>query len=169
MRDPKTTESSRQTRYLFEQVFQRREAPIARRAAPGRRQAQENAAAPPGDPEGLYIISVAAKMLAMHPQTLRKYERAGLVRPSRTVGMLRLYSNADITRLRIIKHLVDELRLNLAGVETVLHLVERLGSFPSRVAPLSGSRQVAAALERELDSIFEMLQGRGGQPQERAR
>ena len=119
--------------------------------------------------EGVYIISVAAKMLSMHPQTLRKYERTGLVRPSRTVGMLRLYSNTDITRLRIIKHLVDELRLNLAGVETVLHMVERLGSFPSRVAPLSGSRRVAAALERELDSIFEMLQGRVAPPKERAK
>ena len=166
MRDPKATDASRQTQYLFEQAFQRREAPLARRAAPS--QEQENAPEPSGEPEGLYIISVAAKMLSMHPQTLRKYERAGLVRPSRTVGMLRLYSNTDITRLRIIKHLVDELRLNLAGVETVLHMVERLGSFPSRVAPLSGSRRVAAALERELDSIFEMLQGRVAPPEERA-
>ena len=158
MRDPRSTESSRQTRYLFEQVFQRRGAPAARRPAPERPPRQDDA--PPDVPEGLYIISVAAKMLSMHPQTLRKYERAGLVRPSRTVGMLRLYSNDDIVRLRIIKHLVDELRLNLAGVVTVLQLVERLGSFPSRVAPLSGARQVAAALERELDSIFDMLQGR---------
>ncbi|MCE2470055.1 MAG: MerR family transcriptional regulator [Dehalococcoidia bacterium] len=169
MRDPKATDASRQTQYLFEQAFQRREAPLARRAAPRQPQEQENAPEPSGEPEGLYIISVAAKMLSMHPQTLRKYERAGLVRPSRTVGMLRLYSNTDITRLRIIKHLVDELRLNLAGVETVLHMVERLGSFPSRVAPLSGSRRVAAALERELDSIFEMLQGRVAPPEERAK
>ncbi|MDE2765693.1 MAG: MerR family transcriptional regulator [Chloroflexota bacterium] len=167
MRDPKATDASRQTRYLFEQVFQRRDAPIARRPSPARQAQRDDA--PPYTPEGVYIISVAAKMLSMHPQTLRKYERAGLVRPSRTVGMLRLYSNDDIIRLRIIKHLVDELRLNLAGVETVLQLVERLGSFPSRVAPLSGARQVAAALERELDSIFEMLQGRGGPPGERAR
>ena len=64
---------------------------------------------------------------------------------------------------------MDELRLNLAGVETVLHLVERVGSFPARVAPLSGSRQVAAALERELEFIFEMLQGRVAPPQERGR
>ena len=162
MRDPKATGTSRQTRLLFQQVFQRREAPIARR--PVSQEQEEDAV--PGQPEGLYIISVAAKMLSMHPQTLRKYERAGLVRPSRTLGMLRLYSNEDITRLRIIKHLVDELRLNLAGVETVMHLVERLGSFPSRVALLSGSRQVAAALERELESIFEMLQGRVAPSQE---
>ena len=56
--------------------------------------------------EGIYVISVAARLLQMHPQTLRKYERAGLVRPSRTVGMLRLYSEEDIVRLRLIKHLV---------------------------------------------------------------
>ena len=55
---------------------------------------------------GLYIISVAARLLEMHPQTLRKYERVGLVRPSRTLGMLRLYSQEDIARLRVIKHLV---------------------------------------------------------------
>ena len=52
--------------------------------------------------EGIYVISVAARLLKMHPQTLRKYERAGLVRPSRTVGMLRLYSEEDIVRLRLI-------------------------------------------------------------------
>jgi hypothetical protein len=62
--------------------------------------------------QGLYIISVAARILSMHPQTLRKYERVGLVRPSRTVGMLRLYSEEDIAKLRMIKDLVDELRLN---------------------------------------------------------
>ena len=54
--------------------------------------------------DGLYVISVAARRLEMHPQTLRKYERAGLVRPARTVGRLRLYSEEDIVRLRLIKH-----------------------------------------------------------------
>ena len=53
----------------------------------------------PEDMDGVYIISVAARILEMHPQTLRKYERAGLVKPSRTVGMLRLYSEVDIARL----------------------------------------------------------------------
>ena len=56
--------------------------------------------------EGVYVISVASKMLSMHPQTLRKYERVGLVRPSRTDGMLRLYSQDDIARLKLIKYLV---------------------------------------------------------------
>ena len=76
--------------------------------------------------QGLYIISVAARILHMHPQTLRKYERVGLVRPSRTAGMLRLYSERDIAKLRMIKHLVDEMRLNLAGVELALSVFERL-------------------------------------------
>ena len=75
---------------------------------------------------GLYVISVAARLLQMHPQTLRKYERAGLVRPSRTVGMLRLYSEEDIVRLRLIKHLVGEMGLNLAGVEVALAMFNQM-------------------------------------------
>ena len=72
---------------------------------------------------GVYIISVAARLLEMHPQTLRKYERVGLVQPSRTGGHLRLYSNDDLLRLRVIRRLVEELGLNLAGVGLVLDLV----------------------------------------------
>jgi MerR family transcriptional regulator/heat shock protein HspR len=75
---------------------------------------------------GVYIISVAARLLEMHPQTLRKYERVGLVQPSRTGGQLRLYSNDDLLRLRVIRRLVDELGLNLAGVRLVLDLVDPL-------------------------------------------
>ena len=76
--------------------------------------------------DGLYVISVAARLLEMHPQTLRKYERAGLVRPSRTVGMLRLYSEEDIVRLRLIKHLVGDLGLNIAGVELALGMFNQM-------------------------------------------
>ena len=76
--------------------------------------------------DGLYVISVAARMLEMHPQTLRKYERAGLVQPSRTVGMLRLYSEEDIIKLRLIKHLVGDLGLNLAGVEMALGIFQQI-------------------------------------------
>ena len=75
---------------------------------------------------GVYIISVAARLIEMHPQTLRKYDRAGLVRPSRTVGMLRLYSDADLVKLRIIKRLVDHYGINLAGVSLILDLIEIL-------------------------------------------
>ena len=75
---------------------------------------------------GAYVISVAARLLHMHPQTLRKYERIGLIMPSRTGGMLRLYSEHDIVRLRLIKHLIEELGLNLAGVQLALGLFTRL-------------------------------------------
>ena len=75
---------------------------------------------------GVYIISVAARLLEMHPQTLRKYDRAGLVRPTRTGGMLRLYSDEDLERLRVIRRLVDDLGMNLAGVGFVLEMVRRI-------------------------------------------
>jgi len=75
---------------------------------------------------GVYIISVAARLLEMHPQTLRKYDRAGLVRPTRTGGMLRLYSNEDLERLRVIRRLVDDLGMNLAGVGFALEMVRRI-------------------------------------------
>ena len=79
-----------------------------------------------GDIVGVYIISVAARLMEMHPQTLRKYDRAGLVSPSRTVGMLRLYSDADLIKLRIIKRLVENYGINLAGVSLILDLIEIL-------------------------------------------
>tara|TARA_Y100000994_G_C15645867_1_gene423243 strand:+ start:136 stop:639 length:504 start_codon:yes stop_codon:yes gene_type:complete len=81
---------------------------------------------PKEDSEGLYIISVAAKILAMHPQTLRKYERAGLISPSRTIGMLRLYSMQDINKIRLIRYLVDDIGMNLSGVGFILNTFEEL-------------------------------------------
>jgi MerR family transcriptional regulator, heat shock protein HspR len=73
-----------------------------------------------------YMISVAADLVGMHPQTLRIYEQKGLVRPKRTAGNTRLYSDADIDRLRLIQRLTSELGLNLAGVERVLRLEDEL-------------------------------------------
>jgi len=76
-----------------------------------------------------YMISVAADIVGMHPQTLRIYESKGLIRPKRTAGNTRLYSEADIERLRLIQQLTNDLGLNLAGVEQVMHLqdeVERM-------------------------------------------
>jgi len=108
--------------------------------------------------EGLFIISVAARMLAMHPQTLRKYERVGLVNPSRTIGMLRLYSQTDIAKLRMIKHLVENVGLNLAGVELVITLVERLLVLR---ASLERSPTIQRrSIREELDKILHMLQFR---------
>ena len=74
----------------------------------------------------IYMISVAAALVGMHPQTLRMYETKGLVRPERTPGGTRLYSEADIERLRIVQRLTSELGLNLAGVELVLRLEDEL-------------------------------------------
>ena len=76
-----------------------------------------------------YMISVAADLVGMHPQTLRIYESKGLIRPKRTAGNTRLYSEADIERLRLIQQLTSDLGLNLAGVEQVMQLqdeVERM-------------------------------------------
>ena len=72
--------------------------------------------------EPLYVISVASRLLQLHPQTLRKYEREGFVAPSRTTGNLRLYSSEDIDRLRQVKALVEERGINLAGVQLALQL-----------------------------------------------
>ena len=78
------------------------------------------------DDRPIYMISVAADLVGVHPQTLRMYEAKGLVRPGRTPGGTRLYSEADIERLRIIQRLTTELGLNLAGVELVLRLEDEL-------------------------------------------
>ena len=80
-----------------------------------------------------YMISVAAEVVGMHPQTLRMYEAKGLVRPKRTAGNTRLYSEADLERLRLIQRLTTELRLNLAGVEHVLRLEDELRRMRSRM------------------------------------
>jgi MerR family transcriptional regulator, heat shock protein HspR len=80
-----------------------------------------------------YMISVAADLVGMHPQTLRIYESKGLLRPSRTPGGTRLYSEADLERLRLIQRLTSELGLNLAGVETVMRLEDELKRLRSRL------------------------------------
>jgi MerR family transcriptional regulator, heat shock protein HspR len=74
----------------------------------------------------IYMISIAAELVGVHPQTLRQYEDKGLVRPKRTPGGTRLYSEADVERLRIIQRLTTEVGLNLAGVELVLRLEDEL-------------------------------------------
>ena len=106
--------------------------------------------------QGVYIISVASRMLDMHPQTLRKYERIGLVTPSRTHGMLRLYSAEDIARLRLIKHLVGELRLNLAGVQLALGLFNRLMTMRAQVRVREG-KALKSYLDENIDEMLEIL------------
>jgi MerR family transcriptional regulator/heat shock protein HspR len=80
-----------------------------------------------------YMISIAAEIVGMHPQTLRMYEAKGLVCPRRTPGNTRLYSDADLERLRLIQRLTGELGLNLAGVETVLRLEDEMRDEVARV------------------------------------
>jgi MerR family transcriptional regulator/heat shock protein HspR len=80
-----------------------------------------------------YMISVAADLVGMHPQTLRIYEAKGLVRPGRTPGGTRLYSELDLERLRVIQRLTTELGLNLAGVEHVLRLEDELSRLRRRM------------------------------------
>ena len=94
----------------------------------------------------------------MHPQTLRKYERFGLLNPSRTVGMLRLYSEEDLARLRLIKHLVGDLGLNLAGVQLVLGLFNRLLKIRLGVDRLEGDA-LKLFLEKQVDDLLGQLQG----------
>ena len=109
------------------------------------------------DPE-LYFISMAARMLGMHPQTLRKYERLGLVRPSRTIGSMRLYSRPELERLKVIKRLVDDAGINLAGIQRLLSIAEAV----QRIHPLMRDEALAARdgrrrLAQELDELSRLL------------
>lgn len=78
---------------------------------------------------GVYVISVAARMARMHPQTLRKYERHGFVTPNRTPGSQRLYSDIDVNRLLVAKRLIDEFGLNLNGVRLILEILDVINAW----------------------------------------
>jgi len=108
--------------------------------------------------QDLYFISMAADMLGMHPQTLRKYERLGLIQPTRTIGSMRLYSSEQLERIRLIRHLVDEGGINLAGVQRLLSIVEVM----QRIRPLmdegalntgAGRRQLVNEMRRLNDAL----------------
>jgi MerR family transcriptional regulator/heat shock protein HspR len=108
--------------------------------------------------QDLFFISVAAEMLDMHPQTLRKYERLGLIQPSRTVGSMRLYSRQELERARLIKRLVEDLGINLAGVQRLLDIA----AVMQRIRPLmdesalstgAGRRQLLAEMRRLNEAI----------------
>ena len=110
--------------------------------------------------QDLFFISMAAEMLGMHPQTLRKYERLGLIQPTRTIGSMRLYSREELERLRLIKHLVDELGINLAGVQRLLSIAD----VAQRLRPLvrEGRRSARPSdihkqLSQEVDALFRLL------------
>lgn len=91
--------------------------------------------------EPCYVISVAARMVGMHAQSLRNYERIGLIRPSRSRGRVRYYSQSDIERLRNIQRMINDLGVNLAGVEVIMNMKETM-----------------ARMEREIERLREELQ-----------
>lgn len=109
--------------------------------------------------EPVFVISVAARLLEMHPQTLRKYEREGLIAPSRTTGNLRLYSDRDIERLRQVKYLVEERGLNLAGVQLALELTRRLRDGRERTTRdlVAGRAADVPAIIEEFDRLLAVL------------
>ena len=107
--------------------------------------------------EGVYIISVAARILEMHPQTLRKYERLGLIQPQRTNGMLRLYSQDDISKILLIRHLMENLGLNLAGVEFALALVANLGTLRRRLRSVASNDDVKKFIDDEFSEVFKSM------------
>jgi MerR family transcriptional regulator/heat shock protein HspR len=99
--------------------------------------------------QDLIFISVAARMLGMHPQTLRKYERLGLVQPTRTVGSMRLYSRDELQRIKLIKRLVDDAGINLAGVQRLLSIAD----IVRRMRPMVRERRIS----HELDELLRTL------------
>lgn len=106
--------------------------------------------------EPVFIISVAARLLEMHPQTLRKYEREGLIAPSRTTGNLRLYSDEDLDRLRQVKFLVNERGLNLAGVQLILELTRHMQALQAQLAGAATSEE-NPTLERASEDLAALL------------
>lgn len=114
------------------------------------------------DDEPCYIISVAAKLVNLHPQTLRYYERLGLVQPTRSSGNVRLYSPRDISRLRKIVRLTDELGLNLAGVEVIMRMSERMRELQRQM------EMMQTEFEMEIERLRSLLrQARASSPHER--
>jgi MerR family transcriptional regulator/heat shock protein HspR len=101
----------------------------------------------------LYFISMAARLLDMHPQTLRKYERLGLVRPTRTVGSMRVYSHEELERLRLIKRLVEEEGVNLAGVNRLLSVAEAVQRLRPLMQENAGRPEVKKRIAQEIERI----------------
>lgn len=90
----------------------------------------------PNDEDPCYVISVAARMVGVQTYTLRYYEKIGIMEPSRSKGNIRLYSDRDIAHLRRVKTLMDDLGVNLAGVEVIMHMTQRLIELQRRMAEL---------------------------------
>lgn len=112
--------------------------------------------------EPLYLISVVAKVLSIHPQTLRQYEKEGLLEPSRTDGRMRLYSQRDVDRVKMILRLTRDLGVNLAGVDVILKLKNQIEEFESTINELrqqldqstGSSKKALVKHESKFDLIF---------------
>jgi MerR family transcriptional regulator/heat shock protein HspR len=96
-------------------------------------------------PNAAFVISVAARLVGVHEQTLRYYERAGLVEPARSKGRIRLYSVRDLERVRQIRRLTDDMGVNLAGVEVIMRLTDRIRELEQRIADLESDPRRARA------------------------
>jgi MerR family transcriptional regulator/heat shock protein HspR len=107
-----------------------------------------------------YVISIAARMVGMHQQTLRYYERVGLIEPSRSRGNIRLYSPADINRLRQIQRLISDLGVNLAGVEVIIHMGHRLQSLEAELEQLRQQTEYCRTNHQQTDQA-RTLRARG--------
>jgi MerR family transcriptional regulator/heat shock protein HspR len=109
-----------------------------------------SAPAGPGlPPNAAFVISVAARLVGVHEQTLRYYERAGLVEPARSKGRIRLYSLYDLERVRQIRRLTDEMGVNLAGVEVIMRLTDRIRELEQSIDDLQADvRRLRAAVPR---------------------
>src|SRR6266513_3491371 len=124
-----------------------------RRAAQARASEGQDGGAP--DPRrGVYMISVAAELAGMHPQTLRIYEARGLIAPKRSSGNTRLYSHEDVERLRRIQELTTELGMNLAGVEKVFELEQEMARMHERMLRI---QREAQRMEREMVQEIERI------------
>ena len=107
--------------------------------------------------DDFFFISVAARMLGMHPQTLRKYERLGLVRPVRTIGSMRVYSHEELDRLRVIKRLVDDGGINLAGVQRLLSIADVVQRMRPLMRDEPLSTREARRLTQDVDQLARLL------------
>ena len=105
------------------------------------------------DKEPRYVISVAARMLGIHTHTLRYYERIGVIVPSRSRGNIRLYSEKDIAQLRRVKTLIDDLGVNLAGVEVILRMMQHMNELQNQMTELG--EELAKLRQRECDVLHE--------------
>jgi MerR family transcriptional regulator/heat shock protein HspR len=109
---------------------------------------------PKAKSKAAYMISAIAEQYEIHPQTLRLYEREGLLKPSRSDGNTRLYTESDIERLEVILHLTRDLGVNLAGVEIILNMREKMAQMQAQIGEFVATlnREVAARSVRQPDS-----------------